>query len=138
MPDSSFVRSRVTFLLLYSAAVIYTLVFASNGAGFLKCPFRALTGYSCFGCGMTRSWTHALTGDLAQSLHFHLFGALALAIVTAAALLTLMELVARKPLVRPDLRKRAENIFWGSALVALVVFGLTRFGLEVAGILTPV
>lgn len=138
MPDSSFVKSRVTFLLLYSGAVFYTLVFASNGAGFLKCPFRALTGYSCFGCGMTRSWTHALTGELGQSLHFHLLGAIGLSVVSAMALFTLMELITRRPLIKPELRKRAENIFWGSALVALLVFGLTRFGLEVAGILTPV
>ncbi len=87
---------------------------------------------------MTRSWTHALTGDLGQSLHFHLLGAIGLSVVSAMAVFTLMELITRRPLIKPDLRKRAENIFWGSALVALLVFGLTRFGLEVAGILTPV
>jgi hypothetical protein len=38
------------------------------------CAFHSITGHSCLTCGMTRS-LHAIThGDLAASLHYHLFG----------------------------------------------------------------
>jgi hypothetical protein len=38
------------------------------------CAFHSITGHSCLTCGMTRS-LHAIThGDLAASLHYHMFG----------------------------------------------------------------
>lgn len=35
------------------------------------CPFRALTGIPCPGCGMTRAMRCLLVGNLAQSLAWH-------------------------------------------------------------------
>jgi hypothetical protein len=38
------------------------------------CPIRRVTGRPCPGCGLTRSITHALHGNLAASLHHHPLG----------------------------------------------------------------
>jgi len=138
VPDSSFYRSRVGYLVLYLGALFYTAVLASNGAGFLGCGFRSLTGYSCFGCGMTRSWTNFLHGDLSTSLHFHPFGAITLIISSLLALLAVYELVRKRRAISEERSKKVEKFFWPIALVLVVTFGLIRFGLEWVGILTPV
>jgi len=40
----------------------------------LFCPFKALTGIPCPGCGLTRSFTAMALGDLSSALDYHLFG----------------------------------------------------------------
>ena len=37
----------------------------------LGCPIKALTGVSCAGCGMTRAWLAALSGNLGAAFAFH-------------------------------------------------------------------
>lgn len=48
------------------AAVYAALHFLGFG-----CPIKALTGVSCAGCGMTRAWLAALSGDFAAAFAFH-------------------------------------------------------------------
>jgi hypothetical protein len=47
------------------------------------CPFRALTGLPCFGCGMTHAFHFAVRGDFARAAAHSPLG-LALAISSAA------------------------------------------------------
>jgi len=56
----------------------------SDGGVFLPCPFRALTGWWCPGCGLTRATHHLVRGDLAQALRFNLFVIVILAALTFA------------------------------------------------------
>ena len=51
------------------------------------CPFAAMTGQPCPGCGLTRATRALLGGDFATSLRFHPLGALIAPIVTAWFLL---------------------------------------------------
>ena len=39
-----------------------------------SCPLRAITGIPCPTCFLTRATSAALTGDLYNALHWHLFG----------------------------------------------------------------
>ena len=37
----------------------------------LGCPIRFLTGVACPGCGLTRAWLAALSGDIRAALAYH-------------------------------------------------------------------
>ncbi len=43
------------------------------GASPFFCPFRALTGIECPGCGMTRAFVAAAAGDFAEAIHLNPF-----------------------------------------------------------------
>ena len=51
-------------------AAVAALYGALHFVGF-GCPIKALTGVSCAGCGMTRAWLAALSGDLGAAFAFH-------------------------------------------------------------------
>lgn len=36
-----------------------------------KCPFKAITGIPCPGCGMTRAVLHACKGDFREAFRYH-------------------------------------------------------------------
>ena len=38
---------------------------------FVKCPILFFTGVSCPGCGLTRAWISALSGDLNSAAYYH-------------------------------------------------------------------
>lgn len=48
------------------------------------CPFRLLTGLPCPGCGLSRSWSALVHGDLGEALAQHAFGPLLFALAIAA------------------------------------------------------
>lgn len=110
------------------------------GAGFIGCPFRALTGYSCFGCGMTRSTALFLHGSWGASFAHHPFGGAFVLAWGASAAHHLAQNLRGKRLDYGALRlwKRIEKPVLGVTFVFLVLFGLIRFALEVSGILTPI
>ena len=62
------VNRRLTALLIWvtlAAGATYIYIFEPGKTGFFPgCPFRALTGFSCPGCGSTRGLHCLLHGDL--------------------------------------------------------------------------
>lgn len=68
----AFVFSRATAagsaLILCVAAAL-----PSEGAGIPLCPFKALTGLPCPGCGLTRAFSSLLHGQFAKAFTFHPF-----------------------------------------------------------------
>ncbi len=76
-------------MLLLPAAWIYP---RTPLADIIFCPFRFFSGYSCPGCGMTRSVTSLAGGDLLASIAFHPGGIL---LVTAMALFAAIRLADR-------------------------------------------
>jgi hypothetical protein len=92
------VRSRIT-----SADVVAAGGVAGIGAAFLLspdhiedgpvlCPFRALTGLPCPGCGLTRSWVYAAHGWWRESFASNPFGL----VVVAAVVLLAVVVIARR------------------------------------------
>jgi len=69
--------------------------------GPVLCPFRALTGLPCPGCGLTRSWVYAAHGWWEQSFSSHPFGMLLVAAVLVLAVVVAVRRVRRIP--PPDL-----------------------------------
>lgn len=50
----------------------------------IGCPIKFCTGVSCPGCGMTRAWLAALSGDFSLAMAYHpLFWTVPLIVVTA-------------------------------------------------------
>ncbi len=125
---------------LFVAFIVATQVFPSSPVnGVTLCPFHRLTGYDGFGCGMTRACVALMHGQVAASLTFHPFG---IFFVLGFAATALDRLVQNLVGCRIDYPGRA---FWKSkdnpvligCLIAVVVFGVLRFVLEVSGFLTP-
>ncbi len=134
-------RRRGWWVVAAFVAMVAYVVLAHRvpGAGFVVCPFHTLTGYSCFGCGMTRSTGAFLHGDLVRSFELHPFGAL---FVVGFAVTAAHHLVQNVRGVRLDygahrIWRRIQMPALVSALFFLVVFGVARLALELAGILTP-
>jgi len=93
------------------------------------CTFNNLTGLPCPGCGLVRSITALVHGDVAGSLAYHRLGWLVLAYV-------IMQLLYRLAcLVTPVKRAAAERIggFLRSGLVALAVLLALNWILMLAG-----
>ena len=55
---------------LAALAAVAALYAALHFLG-MGCPIKAFTGVSCAGCGMTRAWMEALSGDFAAAFAYH-------------------------------------------------------------------
>jgi hypothetical protein len=68
-------KRRLTAVLIWStlaAASIYLFIFEPGKSGFFPvCPFRALTGFACPGCGSTRGLHRLLHGDVVAAFRFN-------------------------------------------------------------------
>lgn len=128
---------RAAALVLLGAALLPPAWLA---AGPPLCPFRALTGLPCPGCGLTRSLVALAHGDLAASLFFHPLGLLLALALVALALheaRTLLPAAVPRPGPRwrsPLLAARlgAERAAWLAAAALLLVW-LLRLPLYLAG-----
>ena len=111
-------------------------------SGIVLCPFRAVTGLDCPGCGMTRSCTHTMHGDLWHALELHPLGPLVVLSFALVASWRLAELLKMRRLVWPSLAhpvtSRRLSLTYMGLLLFVIFFGGLRLALEIAGILTPV
>ena len=56
-----------------------------------SCPLRALTGIPCPTCFLTRAISTALTGDLHNALHWHLFGPVMAAVLVGWSVVSIRQ-----------------------------------------------
>ena len=118
-----------------------TLIFPGSPAdGMVLCPFRALTSWSCPGCGMTRSCTSFMRGEVWHSLEYHPLGWLLIVWFAAMAFWRGMELWRGERLFEgaPWWLQRLGRLVTVGVFVFILLFGGVRLVLEIAGILTPV
>ncbi|RHW26381.1 DUF2752 domain-containing protein [Nocardioides immobilis] len=88
------------------------------------CPFRALTGLPCPGCGLTRSWVYAAHGWWSESVAANAFGLVVVAAILALAVTVVVRRVRRTP--PPELDKFLRHpIFIGTGAIWLV-YALVR------------
>ena len=65
-------RRRAWLLLLGLSAIFVTsLLWRPSDDGIVLCPFRALTGYPCPGCGMTRAFSAIAHGELWRAVRYN-------------------------------------------------------------------
>jgi hypothetical protein len=94
-----------------------------TGAAFPACPFHAMTGLWCPGCGMTRA-THALLhGDLAAAISANVFLPVFAVLIVAGWLTWFLPTIGRCP---PRAVWRLPVGAWVGLGSALLVFGVVR------------
>lgn len=79
------------------------------------CPFRRLTGLSCPGCGLTRSWVYLVHGWWREAFLAHPFGVVAAVAVVALAGAMAIARFRRRP--APSLDRLVRRP-WAVALAA--------------------
>jgi hypothetical protein len=120
-------RLRGRHLLLAWVGLALAVAHPSHGLGIRLCPFRAATGMPCPGCGLTRSLSCTLHGELAAAWDHHPFGPILAALLVAVGVLGLLPGAARTRLTdvlvqRPRLAHGLYTTFVG----AFVLFGAAR------------
>ena len=75
MEFNDIVSRRLTTLVIWLSLAIgatYLFIFEPGKSGFFPaCPFRALTGFTCPGCGSTRGLHRLLHGDVVGAFEFN-------------------------------------------------------------------
>ena len=88
------------------------------------CPFRALTGLPCPGCGLTRSWVYAAHGWWQESFASNAFGMVLVAAILALAVVVVVRRVRRiRP---PDLDKVMRHPVALGVLAIWLVYAAVR------------
>jgi hypothetical protein len=98
------------------AILVGALLLPPSGVGLPLCPSRLLSGAPCPGCGLTRSVTNLVRGDVAQSWRYNPFGIVALALALWFAL--------SPCILGASVRERISNsrLARGAGLIVLVLF----------------
>ena len=93
--------------LSLAAGAIYLFIFEPGKTGFfLKCPFRALTGFTCPGCGSTRGLHHLLHGDPVAAFQLNPLFLVALPFLLYALVRYSNAVIRRRPLQTNQLQPK--------------------------------
>ncbi|MFC1556221.1 DUF2752 domain-containing protein [candidate division KSB1 bacterium] len=127
LKESAGSRKKAIIIISLLAATLSGLyLFNPDSSIIPNCQFRALTGYSCFTCGMTRSLSEAAHLNLADSFGLHIMGPV---IVFSLFLITMKFTV--EAVLRREIVLNVNPIFTRSLLVFLgcvwLAFWLVRF-----------
>ena len=101
------------------AGLVYVGLRDPARGGFLPCPFHAITGLWCPGCGMTRALHHLVRGDMAAAFSANLLLPLVVVIVGWAWLAWAWPRVPRITRVVPAQ-------VWTWLIAAAAVYGVLR------------
>ncbi|SDK11244.1 Protein of unknown function [Nocardioides sp. YR527] len=104
--------------------------------GPVLCPFRAITGLPCPGCGLTRSWVYLMHGDIGSSLASNWFGpVLILAIVVLAVVAVRARISRQRP---TDLDKLVRSPIILGFFGLFLAYGAVRLILTLTGVIDPI
>ncbi|MFJ9389857.1 DUF2752 domain-containing protein [Nocardioides sp. NPDC101246] len=104
--------------------------------GPVLCPFRAITGLPCPGCGLTRSWVYLMHGDIGSSLASNWFGpVLILAILVLAVVAVRARISRRRP---TDLDKLVRSPIILGFFGLFLAYGAVRLILTLTGVIDPI
>lgn len=109
-------------LFLFFASFIFE---ATPVNGIILCPFRAITGIECAGCGMTRAWVALAKGELSLAVAFNPFGPLLLSLSVLKAFFLGIEVKTRHNVVIP-LWEKSRVWFLGALAASMMSFGVYR------------
>lgn len=105
---------------------------AASTSGPTLCPFRLITGLPCPGCGLTRSWTAATHGDIADAFSYNFFGPISLLATIMFVVAVGALLVRKRPAatITPVLR---HPVVW-TVVIVWVLYGVARIVDQLVGV----
>ncbi|OIP41063.1 MAG: hypothetical protein AUK47_07060 [Deltaproteobacteria bacterium CG2_30_63_29] len=109
-------------LLIFFASFIFE---STPVNGIILCPFRAITGIECAGCGMTRAWVALAKGEVSLAVAFNPFGPLLLSLAVLKAFFLGVELKTRRKVLIP-LWELSRTWLLGALATAMMAFGVYR------------
>jgi len=117
-------RWTVAAATVAGAAAVAALFFLdpAHGGIYPPCPFRALTGYLCPGCGTLRGLHQLLHGHFAAAFRLNPLSMSTLPFVGYATARSLLEAVTGRPLPRDFIRP---FVIW-ALLAAILAFWVLR------------
>ena len=92
-----------------------------------SCPLRALTGIPCPTCFLTRAISAALTGDLHNAVHWHLFGPVMAAVLVGWSVVSIRQ---RQLMPRGVFRGAAARPTIALGTSSLLAYWLLRLSLN--------
>ncbi|HMS77523.1 DUF2752 domain-containing protein [Gordonia sp. (in: high G+C Gram-positive bacteria)] len=92
--------------------------------GPILCPFRLMTGLSCPGCGLTRSWVYTMHGDWAAALGANIFGPLLIVAVVVLTAVVVARRIRSRP--APALEAIARHRLTYAVLAVWLVYAVVR------------
>ena len=91
-------KNKVIFVGIILIIISYGYYFLNLKFGFtIKCPFHAITGLHCPGCGVTRATLLLLKGHVADSLNMNPNCLFAIIFLCTYPILLLLSVIRRKP-----------------------------------------
>ncbi|WP_292649544.1 DUF2752 domain-containing protein [Nocardioides sp.] len=129
--------TEITAAIGVGGVVIATLLPAGGiEDGPVLCPFRALTGLPCPGCGLTRSWVYLMHGDIGLALASNWFGPV---LILAVIALVVTSVRARSAGKRPaDLDNLVRKPIVLGTFALFLTYGAARLILTLAGVVDPI
>ena len=110
MKLAEIVNPRVTVALVWLTLALgatYLFIFEPGKTGFFPgCPFRAITGFTCPGCGSTRGLHRLLHGDMVAAFELNPLMVLSLPFLLYALLRYTNAAVRGRPLHRIQLNSK--------------------------------
>lgn len=120
MTPFDFIYRRSTVLLLWlaaAAAAVFLFIIEPGKVTFLPlCPFRALTGFQCPGCGTTRGLHQLLHGNLVAAFELNPLLILSLPFVLFAMLRFTILVMRGRPIARNTLSPKYIFTIFGVVL----------------------
>ena len=110
-------KSTIKIALVFAILLAY-YVFTRLTGLYIPCPFHALTGLYCPGCGVSHFCSDMLRLNFASAVRQNM---------AIAALLPVWVITAALRMLFPDkVGKKFENIVCIASVVALIAFGIMR------------
>ena len=124
------VNRRLTALLIWlsiAAGATYLFIFEPGKSGFFPaCPFRAITGFTCPGCGSTRGLHRLLHGDVVAAFEFNPLMVLSLPFLLYALVRYTTAAVRGRPLQKHYVNPKYIWMLF-AVIMSFWVFRNTRF-----------
>ena len=103
------------FSILLILVIIYKHYNPLNSGLFPKCPFKAVTGYKCPGCGSQRAIHYLLNGDILTAMKQNILLVLSIPYLIIGAIFDIIELKSTAIL-------KIRKVLYGTTTIYIILF----------------